>query len=115
MAGSQNVLGRQCDTFVPVDIPNDSPIRLVSAGFQHQCLVSAEGELFTFGFNRKICCGCGSTGPFRTSTDYCGLSVLMQQILRWAAKRTSQVLTIVATLLMLSMETLMAMVSMKSL
>jgi alpha-tubulin suppressor-like RCC1 family protein/Ca2+-binding EF-hand superfamily protein len=57
MAGSQNVLGRQCDVFRKLEMPSKQVIKMVSAGFQHTCMVSTDGELLTFGFNRRACCG----------------------------------------------------------
>lgn len=64
MSGSQNVLGRQCDTFQPLKIPGNKPIKMISAGFQHQVFTSAEGEMMAFGFNRKICCGVAPQAHF---------------------------------------------------
>lgn len=63
-AGSQNVLGFQADNFLLVKDIEGTAIRAVSAGFQHTVLVSAEGELYCWGFNRKICCGVAPQAHF---------------------------------------------------
>ena len=64
VAGSRNVLGKQCDSFTPLnnfqsgaDSIAAVPIKQVSAGFMHTVLVSAEGEMFCFGHNKGGCCG----------------------------------------------------------
>mmetsp|Transcript_28680 Transcript_28680/g.39355 ORF Transcript_28680/g.39355 Transcript_28680/m.39355 type:complete len:724 (+) Transcript_28680:94-2265(+) len=67
VAGSRNVLGKQCDSFTQLTEfrsgSNGSesiaavPIKQVSAGYMHSVLVSAEGELFCFGHNKGGCCG----------------------------------------------------------
>jgi hypothetical protein len=67
VAGSGNVLGRQCDSFTLLnkfrssvtneDTPTHIPIKHVSAGYLHTALVSADGELFCFGHNKNGCCG----------------------------------------------------------
>lgn len=70
VAGSQNVLGFVADEFKLLtgskngsNIEN-TPIRAASAGFQHTVLVSAEGELYCWGFNRQVCCGVEPNVPF---------------------------------------------------
>ena len=57
MAGSLNVLGKQCDNFTLLESMKNTPIKQVSAGYMHTALVTAQGELFCFGRNRKACCG----------------------------------------------------------
>lgn len=64
MAGSRNVLGKQCDEFQLLESMKDRPVKLVSAGFQHTVLVTAEGELFCWGFNKDGCCGVESKHLF---------------------------------------------------
>ena len=73
MAGTVNVLGRQCDSFtlltgfvssVSGTNRNLVPIKQVSAGFMHSALVSAEGELFCWGHNVGGCCGLPSAQNF---------------------------------------------------
>ena len=57
MAGSLNVLGRQCDNFELLEEMKEYPIKQVSAGYMHTALLTAEGELWCFGRNRNVCCG----------------------------------------------------------
>jgi len=65
VAGSSNVLGTQCDVFTHIPVRHDYIegetedvcIKQVSAGFMHTVLVSAEGEVFTWGHNKTGCCG----------------------------------------------------------
>jgi len=59
VSGSTNVLGRQCDRFVLMKNIEEinGPIKMVSAGYQHSCAVSAEGELICWGHNKLQCCG----------------------------------------------------------
>ena len=57
LAGSRNVLGKQCDTFQVLESMKDIPIKQVSAGFRHNVLVSTEGELFCWGHNVSGCLG----------------------------------------------------------
>lgn len=59
VTGSANVLGRQCDTFTFMKSVADNigPIKMASAGYQHSCAVSAEGELICWGHNKQQCCG----------------------------------------------------------
>lgn len=57
VAGSQNVLGFVADEFVLLKSMEQTPVRAISAGFQHSVLVSADGELYCWGFNRNVCCG----------------------------------------------------------
>eukprot|EP01036_Dinobryon_divergens_P023212 gene23212-31534_t len=75
MAGTTNVLGRQCDAFTlltgfvySTSTGNEAkqlvPIKQVSAGYMHTALVSAEGELFCFGYNVGGCCGLPSSHNF---------------------------------------------------
>ena len=61
------------DTFVPVDIPNDSSIRLVSAGF-----CTKEKRALKVNYLHSVLIeksGSRLHRPIRTSTDYCGLSI----------------------------------------
>lgn len=81
VAGSSNVFGRQIDTFEHISVRADNRLRArrqseaigaedtiseegnvvcikqVSAGFMHVAMVSAEGELYSWGSNRSGCCG----------------------------------------------------------
>lgn len=57
MAGSRNVLGRQCDNFELLDSMKEMPVKQISAGFMHTSMVTADGELYCFGRNNKVCCG----------------------------------------------------------
>ena len=57
MAGSMNVLGRQCDNFELLESMKDKPVKQISAGYMHTAMVTAEGELYCFGRNRRVCCG----------------------------------------------------------
>jgi hypothetical protein len=51
-AGSRNVLGDQCDVFKEVkENIAGVAIKQISAGYQHSAIVSAEGELYCWGFN----------------------------------------------------------------
>ena len=56
-AGSQSVLGHQCDEFVLLEELQNTPIKLASAGYQHTVAVSADGELYAWGHNSDLCCG----------------------------------------------------------
>ena len=64
VAGSQNVLGFQADAFILLKEMEGTAIRAISAGYQHTALVSAEGELYCWGFNRKTCCGVAPQAHF---------------------------------------------------
>eukprot|EP01038_Epipyxis_sp_PR26KG_P010397 gene10397-13965_t len=64
VAGSVNVLGKQCDEFTLIKDIIDKPIKQVSAGFLHTALVSAEGELLCWGNNKGGCCGVSPTKTF---------------------------------------------------
>lgn len=57
MAGSRNVLGKQCDVFTLIKEIEKIPIKQASAGYQHQVLVTAEGELYSWGQNKSQCLG----------------------------------------------------------
>ena len=58
IAGSGNVFGTQYDVFTQwTDGLECVQIKQVSAGYRHTSLLSAEGELFAFGFNKDGCCG----------------------------------------------------------
>jgi len=57
MAGSLNVLGRQCDNFELLEEMKDKPVKQASAGYMHTAMVTANGELYCFGRNRRVCCG----------------------------------------------------------
>lgn len=64
VAGSQNVLGFVADQFTLLKEVENTPMRAVSAGYQHSVLVSAEGEMYCWGFNRKVCCGVAPQAHF---------------------------------------------------
>jgi len=56
VAGSENVLGKQYTTFGMLEGSlRDKPVRQASAGFRHSALVTADGELFTWGHNHSGC------------------------------------------------------------
>jgi alpha-tubulin suppressor-like RCC1 family protein/Ca2+-binding EF-hand superfamily protein len=64
LAGSQNVFGKQYDEFTKLESMDRVVIKQVSAGFRHSALVSAEGELFCWGFNLNSCCGTADIANF---------------------------------------------------
>lgn len=57
VAGSRNVFGVQYDEFTPVHSLEGVPIKQVAAGYMHTVVLSAEGEVFSWGFNKGGCCG----------------------------------------------------------
>lgn len=69
MAGSRNILGKQCDVFVKLDCMDRIPIKQVSAGYQHQALVTAEGELYTWGQNKSQCLGVNTPLTYVTTPE----------------------------------------------
>jgi len=64
VAGSSNVLGKDFHVMTLLENIKDIPIKQVSAGFRHSALVSAEGELYTWGHNFDGCCGADSSINF---------------------------------------------------
>jgi alpha-tubulin suppressor-like RCC1 family protein/Ca2+-binding EF-hand superfamily protein len=57
LAGSGNVFGTPYPSFTFFKDMEDIPVKRASCGYQHTALVTAEGELYTWGHNRSICCG----------------------------------------------------------
>lgn len=64
MAGSRVVLGKQCDSFSLVTELENVAIKQASAGYQHNVVVSAEGEVYSWGRNKAGCCGISHKIPF---------------------------------------------------
>ena len=56
-AGSRNVLGKPHDVFEEVKSLKGLPVKQVAAGFQHNVILTAEGEVYCWGRNAKVCCG----------------------------------------------------------
>lgn len=57
IAGSGNVFGKQYDVFTLLKDMEDLPVKVVSAGYHHSAIVTTEGELYTWGQNKGLCCG----------------------------------------------------------
>jgi alpha-tubulin suppressor-like RCC1 family protein len=61
MAGALIVLGKQCDVFEQIVEVRGKPVKQVSAGYHHSTLVTAEGEVYAWGRNKRGCCGIPSS------------------------------------------------------
>ena len=66
IAGSANVYGKLHASFTLVEKVKDLNITQVSAGFRHCAMVSADGELFTWGHNYGGCLGLPESNAFVT-------------------------------------------------
>jgi alpha-tubulin suppressor-like RCC1 family protein len=64
MSGALIVLGRQCDVFEQILEVKGKPVKQVSAGYHHSTLVTAEGEVYAWGRNKRGCCGIQSNQHF---------------------------------------------------
>eukprot|EP01036_Dinobryon_divergens_P039279 gene39279-51754_t len=57
IAGSGNVFGQFYEEFTLLKSMEKYPIKQVAAGYQHSVLLTADGEVYSWGNNKGICCG----------------------------------------------------------